>query len=139
MTTPKTTAVPALTQDRLQAVLEWIKTTDLAEVAYHDGQGGFELATGRPPAALPATAPSCRYVPVCASSVGLFQASAPGQPRLGEEGFAVKESDVLGRIETGVGQPHEVRAPCAGHVARTFISGGQPVHYGQLLFFLERG
>ena len=124
---------------KLQAVMEWLKTTDLAAVSYHDGSFGFELATGQTPAPPLPGVPASRYVPVCAPAVGLFQASAPGRPKLGDEGLAVKEGDVLGQIETGVGRPHVLRSPCAGRVARVFVSGGQAVQYGQPLFFLERG
>ena len=124
---------------QLQAVMDWIKTTDLVAVSYHDGSFGFQLASGPAPAAPPPGAPASRYIPVCAPAVGLFQASAPGRPKLGEEGLAVQSGDVLGQVETGAGKPHEVRSPCSGRVARVFISGGQAVQYGQPLFFLERG
>ncbi|MDD5627606.1 MAG: acetyl-CoA carboxylase biotin carboxyl carrier protein subunit [Elusimicrobia bacterium] len=124
---------------KLHAVMAWLKTTDLAAVSYHDGSFGFELAAGQAPAAPPPGIPSCRYVPVCAPAVGVFQASAPGRAKLGEEGLSVKEGDALGQVETGAGQPHVVRSPCAGRVARVFASAGQAVQYGQPLFFLERG
>ena len=128
----------SMKSSRLQAVMEWLKTTDLAAVSYHDGSFGFELATGQRPAAPPPGVPASRYVPVCAPAVGLFQASAPGRPKLGDEGLSVKEGDALGQIETGASQPHVLRSPCAGRVARVFVSGGQAVQYGQPLFFLER-
>jgi len=123
----------------IKAVMDWLRTTDLVSVRYHDGSDGFELSLAEASAAPPPLAFSNRYVPVCAPMVGLFQASAPGQPRLGEEGLTVKEGDVLGQVETGVGRPHAVQAPCSGRVARVFVYGGQAVHYGQPLFFLERG
>jgi biotin carboxyl carrier protein len=124
---------------RLQAVMDWVRTTDLASVSYHDGAFGFKLDSGGAPAAAPPGVPGSRYIPVCAPAVGLFQACSPGRPKLCEEGLAVRENDVLGQVETGAGKPHEVRSPCAGRVARVFISGGQAVQYGQPLFFLERG
>ena len=124
---------------KLQAVMDWLKTTDLAAVKYHDGAFGFELATGSAAAAPLPGAPSCRFIPVCAPAVGLFQASAPGRPKLADEGLTVKEGDSLGQIETGVGAAHAVKSPCSGRVARVFVSGGQAVQYGQPLFFLERG
>jgi len=130
---------PVTKNHKLQAVMDWLKTTDLVAVSYHAGSFGFELATGPAPAAPPPGVPASRYIPVCAPAVGLFQASAPGRPKLGDEGRAVREGDVLGQVETGAGKPHEVRAPCAGRVARVFIAGGQAVQYGQPLFFLERG
>jgi len=124
---------------QLQAVMEWLKGTDLVEVRYHDGSSGFELATAAAAAAPAPIAFSSRFTPVCAPAVGLFQPGAPGAPRLGEEGLTVKAGDILGQVETGVGKPHPVPAPCAGRVSRVFVSGGQPVDYGQPLFFLERG
>jgi biotin carboxyl carrier protein len=124
---------------QLKAVMDWIRTTDLVSVSYRDASIGFELASGQLPAAPPPGVPGSRYIPVCAPTVGLFQACAPGRPKLCEEGLAVREGDVLGQVEAGPGKPHEVRSPCAGRVARVFISGGQAVQYGQPLFFLERG
>jgi len=124
---------------QLKSVMEWLKTTDLVELCYRHGSSGLELRTAQAAAAPPSASFSSRYVPVCAPAVGLFQPNAPGSPRLGEEGLAVKEGDVLGQVETGVGRPHAVRAPCSGRVARVFIEGGKPVQYGQPLFFLERG
>ena len=125
-------------QAELKDVMEWIKTTDLVAVRYHDGSSGFDLALAEPAAApLPVSCAS-RYLPVCAPAVGVFQPHAPGQPRRGGAGLAVKEGDVLGQVETGSGKPHEVPSPCAGRVARVFVSDGQAVEYGQPLFFLER-
>ena len=125
--------------ERLGCVMDWLKTTDLMELRYQDGSGGFELRVAQAAAAPPSAGFSNRYIPVCAPAVGLFQPNEPGHPRLGEEGLAVKEGDVLGLVETGVGRPHIVRAPGAGRVARVFIEGGKAVQYGQPLFFLERG
>jgi len=118
--------------------MEWLKATDLATVSYNDGSFGFELTTCPVPAAPPPGLPASRFIPVCALAVGLFQSNAPGQPKLGDEGLSVKEGDALGQIETGAGQPHVVRSPSAGRVARVFVSCGQAVQYGQPLFFLER-
>ncbi|MFA6002512.1 MAG: hypothetical protein WC881_00435 [Elusimicrobiota bacterium] len=123
---------------RLKPVMEWIRTTDLVEVGYRDGHDGFELRTAQA-AALPSAAFPDRFVPVCASSVGVFQPNEPGRPRLGEEGRTVSSGDVLGVIDTGLGRTHCVKAPCPGRVAKVFVEPGRPVQYGQPLFFLERG
>ncbi|MDD5656398.1 MAG: biotin/lipoyl-binding protein [Elusimicrobia bacterium] len=124
---------------RLRSITDWIQSTDLAEVGYHDGSTGFDFRTARDHAPAPSAAFSNRYIPICAQAVGLFQPNAPGAPRLGEEGLAVEAGDILGLVETGVGKPHPVQAPCPGRVAKVFIEPGQPVDYGQPLFFLERG
>lgn len=123
---------------RLKPVMDWIRTTDLVEVSYREHNDGFELRTDQAPSLPAATFPD-RFVPVCASSVGIFQPNEPGRPRLGEEGVAVRSGDVLGVIDTGIGHPHLVKAPCPGRVAKIFVEPGRPVQYGQPLFFLERG
>ncbi|HAM35356.1 MAG TPA: hypothetical protein DEB40_10090 [Elusimicrobia bacterium] len=128
-----------MTPARIGAVMAWIRTTDLVEVRYHDGVSGFELATAEAAPAPPQTAFASRYVPVCASSVGLFQPHAPGHPRLGVEGRAVQAGDILGMVETGIGEAHKVLAPCPGRIARVLIEDGKAVQYGQPLFFLESG
>jgi biotin carboxyl carrier protein len=127
-----------MNSSRLQSVMQWFKTTDLLEIQYRAGTEGFELRSADASPAIKSGALSNRYVPVCADTVGLFQSNRPGEPKLGQEGLTVREGDLLGLIQTGVGEPHPVLSPCRGRVARAFIEAGQAVEYGQPLFFMER-
>lgn len=123
--------------EKLQEVLAWLKTTDLVEVKYKQGEDGFSLATaeGAPVPHYPL--PASRSQPVTSPAVGLFQWSALGKARRAEEGVEVAEGETLGLVETGKGKSTPVTAPCAGRVARVFIEGGSPAEYGQVLLFLE--
>ncbi|MBI4371600.1 MAG: hypothetical protein HY552_04815 [Elusimicrobia bacterium] len=121
--------------DPLREVLDWLKTTDLAEVAYRKDGRGFSLATAAPMSA--GALPPGRFTPICAESVGVFQWSQPGKPRKAEEGAAVAAGDVLGVVVAGSGTAKPVKAPSAGVVAKCFAEAGQAVEYGQPLFLLE--
>ena len=122
----------------LQGVMEWLKTTDLVEVSYHEGAGGAGFSVATSEAASPSgdRFPS-RFIAVTAQAVGLFQASPLGKAKPAEEGRSVAEGDVLGFIDGGGPKAKPVVAPAAGRLARVFVEPGDPVQYGQPLFFLE--
>ena len=123
---------------QIRAVLDWMKSTDLVEVAFKRSGRGFALSTVDAPAAsLGGAATARRFVPVTAESVGVFQWAEPGKARKAEEGTQVLAGDVLGVVVSGSGAPAPVKAPCAGRVAKCFAEAGQAVEYGRPLFFLE--
>lgn len=124
----------------IKAVADWMKTADLAEVAYRKGGTGFSLTAfgGYDSAQLTAPAmPSGRFFPVASDSVGVFQWSEPGKARKTEEGVEITEGDVIGVIIAGSGAAKPVIATRAGRVAKLFIDAGQAVEYGQPLLLLE--
>lgn len=121
----------------LQGVMQWLKTTDLVEVSYHERGAGFSVSTSEAQAAPDAGRFPSRFIPVTAQAVGLFQAGALGRAKLAEEGRPVAEGDILGYIDGGGAKPKPVVAPAAGTLARVFVEAGDPVQYGQPLFFLE--
>ena len=124
--------------DQIRAVLQWMKSTDLVEVAFKRAGQGFALSTTAAPASIPGgTMPSSRFVPVSSESVGIFQWSEPGKARKAEEGAEVAAGDVLGVIVSGAGAAALVKAPCAGRVAKCFADAGEAVEYGRPLFLLE--
>lgn len=123
--------------EELQGVLSWIKTTDLVEVSYKNGEKGFTLACAEPQAQHSYPVAASRFVPVVAPAVGLFQWSAPGKARTVEEGREVSEGETLGLVEGARGKSTAVTAPCSGRVARVMIEGGAAVEYGQPVLFLE--
>lgn len=123
---------------KISAVLDWMKTTDLVEVAYKHGADGFALSTTEAPAAVSGgSMPASRFTPVSSETVGVFQWNEPGKARKAEEGSAVAEGDVLAVIVTGSGASKPVKAPFAGRVAKCFADAGQAVEYGRPLFLLE--
>lgn len=122
----------------LRDVLDWMKGTDLVEVAYKKEGQGFALSTSDAPAPVPgAGMPPSRFVPVASDAVGLFQWSQPGKPRLAEEGAAVAEGDVLAVVVAGSGAAKPVKSPCAGRIAKCFADTGEAVEYGRPLFLIE--
>ena len=122
---------------QIGAVLDWMKSTDLVEVAFKRSGLGFALSTTDAPAAVPGGSMPSRFVPVASESVGVFQWAEPGKARKAEEGTDVAEGDVLAVIVAGSGAPAPVKAPCAGRVAKCFAEAGQAVEYGRPLFLLE--
>lgn len=122
--------------ESLKAVLAWIKTTDLVEVAYDGKSGKFSLASaegGAPPP--PLAAP--RYVPVSSPVLGVFHWNELGKPKHAEENASVQEGALLGVIETSKGKFTAIKSPCAGVLTRVLVDAGQAVEYSQPLFFLE--
>ena len=122
----------------VKAVLQWMKGTDIVELAYRKAGRGFALSSTEAPPAVPAGAmPPARFVPVASESVGVFQWSLPGQARRAHEGDPVAEGDVLGVVVTGSGEARAVKAPRAGRLAKVFADAGEGVEYGRPLFLLE--
>jgi biotin carboxyl carrier protein len=122
----------------IRAVLDWMKSTDLVEVAFKRSGRGFALSTAEAPAAIAGgSMPASRFVPVSSESVGIFQWAAPGKARTTEEGSDVAAGDALGVVVSGSGAPSTVKAPCAGRVAKVFVDAGEAVEYGRPLFLLE--
>ena len=77
---------------QIRDVLDWMKSTDLVEVAFKRSGRGFALSTADAPAAISGgSMPASRFVPVSAESVGVFQWAAPGKARTTEEGSDVAE------------------------------------------------
>jgi biotin carboxyl carrier protein len=123
---------------KISAVLDWMKATDLVEVAFKRGGDGFALTTADAPAAISGGAmPASRFVPVASESVGVFQWAEPGKARRAEEGVDVAAGDVLAVVVSGSGAAAPVKAPCAGRVAKCFADAGEAVEYGRPLFLLE--
>lgn len=121
----------------LKDVMAWLKGTDLVDVSYKANGRGFSLATEEAPAArLQEARTASRYVGVCAQNVGVFQPNALGAPKV-EEGREVNEGDILGLIDTGGKAPQPVLSPLKALVSKVFVEPGQPVQYGQPLFFLD--
>jgi biotin carboxyl carrier protein len=123
---------------QIRSVLDWMKSTDLVEVAFKRSGQGFALSTADAPAAISGgSMPASRFVPVASESVGVFQWAEPGKARRAEEGTDVAAGDVLGVVVSGSGAPSPVKAPCAGRVAKCFAEAGEAVEYGRPLFLLE--
>jgi len=79
-----------------------------------------------------AVAQSVEGIAVEALLVGVFR-NLPNPPR---EGVAVRERQVLGKIEA-LGIQSDCVAPVAGKITRVVIEDGQAVEYGQMLFEIQ--
>ncbi len=122
--------------EEIRDIVAWIKTTDLLEVEFKEEGKGFSLS-GPGAAPAPVRFPFHPMVPVTAQTVGIFRPAENGKAPLAAEGKSVEAGDPLGLIETGLGRPVAVTAPCAGLVKKVLIEAGAPAQYGQPLFFIE--
>jgi len=123
---------------QIQAVLKWMKSTDLVELAFKRGGQGFALSTAEAPAPIPGgSMPASRFTPVSSESVGVFQWNEPGKARKAEEGVEGAAGDLLGVVVSGSGAAAPVKAPVAGRIAKCFADAGEAVEYGRPLFLLE--
>jgi len=119
----------------LTDVADWMRATDLTEVAYRRGKDAVELRLddgSSPPPAFPQST----LIPVTAQEVGLYRASGIGKAFNAEEGAVVKKGDPLGLIETG-SKKHKITAPESGTLISAPAEDGSPVEYGQPLFFIK--
>ena len=122
----------------IRPILDWMKTTDLVEVAYKKGDTVFALSTKEAPGSIPhGEMPMTRFIPVSSETVGVFQWAAPGQARSCEEGRDVAANTALAVVVTGSGAVREVLAPCAGRIVKIFADAGEAVEYGRPLFLIE--
>lgn len=120
----------------LEKVLSWVRTTDLAEVAYRRGGEAVELSLEDAEPSLEGAFPACRLVPVASPEVGVFRWAKPGKARAIEPGAAVSKGQVLGLVQTGAADK-EVAAPESGRLVKELVDDGTPVEYGQPLFFIQ--
>ena len=120
----------------LQQVMDWMRTTDLAEVSYRRGEEGVGFRLDTAPPAAPASFPACSLVPVVSPEVGIYRAGPAGSAGRVEKGAVVAEGAALGLIEVGT-RKAALKAPAAGRVVSALIEDGKPVEYGQPLFFIK--
>jgi acetyl-CoA carboxylase biotin carboxyl carrier protein len=142
----------------IRAVLKLIQETDVEEIeveqdgrrvrirrrGHHAAQSAFSPVASMPPVpvtgALP-NAPDARattnLITVESPMVGTFyRAPAPGADSYVREGEKVEKGTVLCIIEA-MKLMNEIEAEVKGRVARIPVENGQPVEFGQTLFFLE--
>jgi acetyl-CoA carboxylase biotin carboxyl carrier protein len=120
----------------MQEVLDWMRTTDLAELAYRRGAGGMELRLEGAAPAQAAAFPPCSLIPVTSPEVGLFRWNQAGAPRRVDKGSLVAEGALLGLVEVG-SRKVELKASASGKVVSVLIDDGKAVEYGQPLFFIK--
>jgi len=119
----------------LGKILSWMRGTDLVELAFKDGRGGFEFRLEGTESAPESKFPHSSLTTVSSPGVGFFRFASPGHPRKAEEGGSVAQGDCLGILDTG-DKPIEVRADRGGRLVKVLVQDGSPVEYGQPLFFL---
>src|SRR4051812_18583140 len=124
-------------KEQLQDIVSWIKSTDLVEVSFKDGKEGFAFATERTAASAPYYFPGPQLCPVTAQCVGIFHWNEAGKAKRLGEGAAVSAGEVLGIVEIGMKKTSPVTATASGRLTRVCVEAGQPVQFGQPLFFIE--
>ncbi|WP_457625003.1 acetyl-CoA carboxylase biotin carboxyl carrier protein [Persephonella sp.] len=78
-----------------------------------------------------------RYHVIKSPLVGTFyRAPSPGAPPFVEEGDTVSKGQVLCIIEA-LKVMNEIESDINGRVAKILVENGQPVEYGQELFYIE--
>lgn len=120
----------------LKEVLSWMRSTDLAEVAWNRGGAGFALSSDTAQAIPSGGFPEARVVPVSSAEVGVFRAAPLGKSPKAQAGDEVSEGTLLGLIDTGAAKL-EVKAPSAGKLLAGVAEDGKAVEYGQPLFFIQ--
>lgn len=120
----------------LSAVLAWMRTTDLAEVAFKRGGEGFELSADQAPSAPSGGFPEARVVAVPSPEVGVFRAAPLGRSPRAQPGDEVSAGDNLGVVDTG-SVAVEVKSPASGRLVSAAAEEGKAVEYGQPLFFIQ--
>ena len=123
-----------MSEERIESVLSWMRSTDLVEVQYSNGGESIRLRIRD--AEAPVEIPPAALLPVTAPAVGVFRFVPPGQARAADKGSGVRNGAALGLIETG-GKRVDVCAPAAGKIVRVMVEEGQGVEYGRPLFLIE--
>ena len=126
---------------RNEEVLDWMKGTDLVEVAFKQGKTGFTFARGGAAAPLskpgaPLAIPKSTTVPVTSTAVGFYHAAAPGKSKSFKAGERVDKDASLGFLEAGP-KRWDIKSPVSGTLSQLLIEEGQAVQYGQPLFMIE--
>ena len=103
------------------------------------GAAASRVAPAPPAQAQPAedAAVVTNLITVEAPMVGTFyRAAAPGATPFVNEGDVIEEGQALCIIEA-MKLMNEIEAKIAGRIAKVLVENGQPVEYGQPLFFVE--
>lgn len=120
----------------LKEVLAWMRSTDLAEVAWSRAGTGFSLSSDTTPPVPSGAFPEARVVPVASAEVGVFRAAPLGKSPKAQAGDEVSEGTLLGLIDTGTAKK-EVKSPASGKLLAGVAEDGKAVEYGQPLFFIQ--
>jgi len=151
----------------LKELIEMLKGTDVSEieiersgvkvrlrkggdVTYHPALPRMEyppaaiIAPAVPAGEMPASAPAqamesaeAKQAKVTSPIVGTFyRSSSPDKPPYVEIGDVVKKGQVLCIIEA-MKLMNEIESETSGKIVKALVENGQPVEYGQTLFFIE--
>ena len=117
----------------VEKILQWVRSTDLAEISYRRGEDAVALRLEE--AGAPA-APAYPMIPVTSPEVGIFHFNMLGKPRNVEKCAEIQKDHPLGIVDTGASQ-HPIKAPASGRVVSILVDEGDAVQYGQPLLFIE--
>src|SRR5512145_459617 len=116
----------------------------LPRMAEGGGPGGVKTGGGGRTAAVPAPASvvevssaGAALVTIEAPMVGTFyRASSPSAEPYVREGDGVKEGQILCIVEA-MKLMNEIESKASGRITKILVENGQPVEYGQPLFFID--
>ncbi|MEE9614405.1 MAG: acetyl-CoA carboxylase biotin carboxyl carrier protein [Thermodesulfobacteriota bacterium] len=139
----------------IKAIYRFLRGTDIAELEVEDSRGRVRIKRGgfEPPVELRASPPlppqeretageakevNMENLKVVTSPmVGTFyRAPSPEAPPFAETGSPVKAGQVLCLIEA-MKTLNEVESEYTGKVASILVENGQPVEYGEPIFYIE--
>lgn len=112
----------------------WLKETDLTEIIYKKGDNAFEIRTQE--AHPVSNVPSCSFVPVSSTGVGIYRQTDKGKTSPIAEGSSVTKGQQLGYVEV-LKTKKPVASPVNGFVRVISVTDGEPVEYGQPIMFVE--
>ena len=150
---------------KVKKLIEMLEASAIDEIEIHEDKDSVRVSRNRhAPAQVPATAPARdiqvtgQHSPVIKETamateapeaeepeenivrspmVGIFyEAQSPGKPSFVELGQSVQKGDVLCIIEA-MKIMNQVESEKAGVVSRIMAANGEPVEYGQPLFYIR--
>jgi acetyl-CoA carboxylase biotin carboxyl carrier protein len=128
-----------------------VDLSHLAQIAAAQQAAGFQPAAvahahsaGAPAGASAAAAPGESGAPLADDEAGLhivkspivgtfYESPSPGSPAFVKPGDTVEVGQVLCIVEA-MKLMNEIESDAAGEIVKRFVTGGQPVEYGQKLF-----
>ena len=119
---------------QMSEIIAWMKTTDILEMSFKNGSGGFEFRAETAPGDC-AQFPQSAFVPVPSPGIGIFRASSPGTAAA-QEGKPATAGQKLGIVDMG-SKKINVISPCSGRIAKILIQDSSPVEYGQPLYLIS--
>ncbi len=116
-------------------IVKWMENTDLSEILWRRGKIGVEISLSGPGSSV--IIPEYKLIPVSSPAVGIYRLDCPGRTSVISQGMRISKGQKLGCIE--IGSAHESVISSEDGILRILcVADGQPVQYGQPLFFITQ-